>query len=537
MAESPGVYVYEKDATFNINSIESSASSFIGLFNWGPINQLIKITTNESELLEKLGRPDNSTTLYFHSASNFLKYAVPLYIVRAADENEARNAVPVGDAPVFIPNDAAYESSVSVLDDIPFIARYAGALGNNLDISCASAAGYSTWDYADEFQYAPEGDEFNLVVIDRTGAITGNAGTVLERFELLTKTEGSKKPDGSSAYVSKVLYDQSRWILAGDVEVIDFTDTGSYGVFNVTLQGGVDGNTDVDNVDWLTAAEVLRNTETLDIISNFIAGTPSMFVGNIIDTMESRQDAVAFVAPQLSDVLNNVDPVAAVKNFFNVTINKNHSYAFFVDNWKMVYDRYNDKSIWIPTSSDAAGLNSRVFVEAEPWMPSAGLNRGQLRNVIKLAWSANKAQRDLLYRDSINSIITAANGEGTVLWGDKTALKRPSAFSRLNVRNLFIVLKKSIARAARYQLFELNDEITRTIFRSSVNRYLESVQGRRGLYRYLVKCDETNNTPQVINSNEFVADIFLDPTRSINFIKLSFIAVDAGVEFSEIEGV
>jgi hypothetical protein len=529
---SPGVITREKDVSLNINSIESNASSMVGLFRWGPVNELVRITTNESELVQKMGRPDSATTISFHSALNYLTYVKPLYIVRAVDDAVALNAAPSTGTPTIVGNDGDYETVD--LTGNSFIGRYPGTLGNSLRISVADDSGFSGWEYENDFEFAPQTGEFNVVVVDEDGEITGTAGTILESYELMTKVEGSKKPNGASAYITKVLQDQSQYVLTGDLDEIIFTESGSLGIYDVSLTGGVDGN-DSANADFSTAAQALSNSETLDIISTFTSAVPAASKGTLIDTMVTRQDAVAFVAPELDDVYNNPTAADDVVDYFNSTINKNTSYAFYVDNWKLVYDKYADKNIWIPTDSDAAALHSRVFVQNEPWFSPAGLNRGQLKNVIKLAWNPNKAQRDVLYKESINSVV-AFPGEGTVLFGDKTALKRPSAFSRLNVRSLFIVLKKSIAEASKFQLFELNDQITRNVFRNAVDRYLNSVQGRRGINRYSVVCDETNNTPQVINSYEFVGDIYIDPARSINTIKLNFIAVDAGVSFEEIEG-
>lgn len=529
---SPSVITREKDVSFNINSIESNASSMVGLFRWGPVNEAMRITTNESELLQKVGRPDNATTQYFHSAVNYLTYVTPLYIVRAIDDAVALNAVPTGETAILIKNEGDYEAAT--LDGISVLARYPGSLGNTLKVSAADDVGFETWDYADEFDFAPQAGEFNMVVVDEGGELTGVPGTVVERYDLMTTVEGSKKPNGTTAYVVRAIQEQSRYIWIGDVDAIDFNASGSVGIHEVSLQGGVEGNT-ID-ADFQTALNVLSNSETIDIISTFTSTMPSTSKGHAIDVMDTRQDAVAFVAPELDDVYNNPTAADDVIEYFNTTINKNTSYAFYVDNWKMVYDKYNDKNIWIPTDSDAAALHARLFVQSEPWFSPAGLNRGQLKNVIKLAWNPNKAQRDVLYKASINSIVSMP-GEGTVLWGDKTALKRPSAFDRINVRSLFIVLKKSISQAAKYQLFEINDQITRTVFRNAVDRYLESVQGRRGIARYQVVCDESNNTAQVINSNEFVGDIYIDPARTINYIKLNFIAVASGVDFTEIEGV
>lgn len=523
---SPSVNTFERDRSFNINSIESNASSMVGLFNWGAVNELIRITTNESELVRKLGRPNKDTTVYFHSAANYLLYSVPLYVVRAIDDLVAKNAVSNGTA-TLVKNDVDYETQV--LDGIAFLAKCAGEYGNGLKISIADHEGFSDWQYKSRFDFAPEEGQFNVVVVDGEGVFSGSKGAVLEQYELLTATEGTKKQDGTSAFIGKVLKDQSQYLYLGDLTELTFTE----GLYEATLTGGVDGNS--TSADFGEAIATLSNSETLDIISSFGTTLPDNHKAALVDMCSTRQDSVAFLAPKLSDVYNNPTAADDVVDYFNTTINKNDSYGFYVDNWKLVYDKYADNTIWIPCDSDAAGIHARLFTQSEPWFSPAGLNRGQLRNVIKLAWNANKPQRDILYPAHINSIVSF-EGEGTVLFGDKTALRRPSAFNRINVRSLFIVLKKSIARAARYQLFEINDPITQSIFRNSTDRYLDTVQGRRGIRRKLVVADETNNTPAVVDSNEFVGDIFIDPARSINNIRLNFVAIDGSVEFSELEG-
>ena len=532
---SPGVITREIDRTLAINNIVANATGYVGMFRWGPANQITRINSNEVELAQTFGTPDNETSLFFHSASNYLLYANPLLVVRVVGST-AVNAVPTGEAAILVGNDADYETVP--LTGISFLARYPGVLGNSLKVSVASDTDYDNWEYADEFDYTPQAGEFNLVVVDEDGFITGNAGQVLERYELLTTTEGTKRPDGTSAYVVRVLKEQSRYVLVGDVDEIDFAQSGSVGVYEVSLQGGLDDNV-AANADFATGWALFNNSEVFDIVRAFTSGNPTSGVTAAIDTLDSREDAVAFAAPQLEDVYNNLTPETDVGDYFTTDINKNTSYAFYTDNWKLVYDKYNDREIWIPTDSDAAGLHARVFIQNEPWFSPAGLNRGQIKNVIRLAWNPSKVQRDYLYKRSINSIV-AFPGEGTVLFGDKTALRRPSAFSRINVRTLFIVLKKNIANAARYQLFEFNDPITRGVFRNAADRYLDNVQARRGIQPgqegKRVVCDETNNTAQVIDANEFVGDIYVKPNRSINTIRLNFIAVASDVQFEEIEG-
>lgn len=531
---SPGVTDVEKDLTFNIQSITSNATGYVGMFRWGPVNQVFSITTNESELVRRVAQPDAATTGFFHAAANYLLYSVPLNLVRvagsAAINSKSADTVELNQ---LVNNVDEYEDAV--LDGISFIGRYPGELGNSLRVSVANAAGFDTWAWADEFEYRPTGSQLCMVVVDEDGMFSGAAGTVLERYELMTLTPGSKKTDGSTAYLVEAVKSQSQYILVGDVSAIKFDIVSSEGIYTVSLAGGVDDN-DPDNADFVSAWDLFASKDEVDIVRAFTAFNPVTGLIRAIDVADTRQDCVVMHACQLSDVYNTVDRVTNLTTYFGSTINKPTSYAFQVDNWKMVYDKYNDRNIWIPVDSDVAGLHALVFVRNEPWFSPAGLNRGQLKNVIKLAWSSNEPQRDVLYKAGINSVV-AFKGEGTVLFGDKTALMAPSAFSRINVRTLFIVIRKAISRAARYQLFEFNDFITQSTFRKATVRYLDNVQGKRGIIDKRVVCDGSNNTPQVIDSNEFVGDIYIKPSRSINFIKLNFIAVATGVSFDEVEGV
>lgn len=538
--DSPSVVTKEKDLSFSINSITSNATGYVGLFNWGPADKITTITTNESELVKRFGEPDKQTSLYFHAAANYMYYSVPLKIVRVVGTGAlnaiASDADAASQTPILVQNDDSFNllTDATFTTQTPsFIGRYAGSLVNSLRIVAASSAAFEGWDFEDQFDYAPVGDQFNMVVVDATGLITGTIGTIIEKYELLTKNQGDKKIDGTTAFVYEALKNQSNYVYCYDAAEINFLDSAELGVYDITLTGGVDDNVQA-NADFSTGFQLFNNVDSVDIIRLFASGADTVGQIKAIDVCESRGDAVAFVSPELADVYNNLTVIEDLKEYFNVTINKNTSYGFAVDNWKLVNDKYNDMSIWIPCDSDAAGLHSRTFVTSEPWFSPAGLNRGQLKNVIKLAFNANKPQRDILYKYSINSIV-AFPGEGTVLWGDKTMLKAPSAFNRINVRTLFIVIKRAISRAARYQLFEFNDAITQALFRNATDQYLENVKGRRGIYDKRVVCDSTNNTPQIIDANEFVGDIFVKPARSINVIRLNFVAVGTGLDFSELE--
>jgi phage tail sheath protein FI len=249
-----------------------------------------------------------------------------------------------------------------------------------------------------------------------------------------------------------------------------------------------------------------------------------------------RKDCVVFVSPPQTAVVNKAGfELNNIKSWANSQFNISSSYVFVDSGWKRQYDKYNDVYRWTPLNPDIAGLCARTDYTNDPWWSPAGLNRGKIKNVAKLAWNPKKSERDDLYQIGINPVITI-KGEGTVLFGDKTFVSKPSAFDRLNVRRLFIVLEKSISRASKYSLFEFNDEFTRAQFVALIEPFLRDVKGRRGIYDYRVVCDETNNTPEVVDRNEFVGDIYVKPARSINYIHLNFVAVRTGVAFSEVVG-
>jgi phage tail sheath protein FI len=303
--------------------------------------------------------------------------------------------------------------------------------------------------------------------------------------------------------------------------------------YNKLLANGA--STTVTDAELITAYDKFKNAEEVDI-SLVMAGASSSTVAEYLvdNIVESRKDCVAFISPLMANVVNRAGQettqITAYRNMFNSS-----SYAVMDSNWKYQFDKYNNVYRWVPMNGDIAGLCVRTDFERDPWYSPAGFNRGQIKNVTKLAWNPSKTDRDELYKKGVNPIVSFP-GEGTVLYGDKTLLARPSAFDRINVRRLFIVLEKAIARAAKYSLFEFNDEFTRAQFISLVEPYLRDVQGRRGIYQYRVVCDQTNNTPEVIDRNEFIGDIYIKPARSINFIQLNFVAVRTGVAFDEIVG-
>jgi len=414
-----------------------------------------------------------------------------------------------------------------------------------------------SWEYFNRIENAPglsewqitygnnsvNSDELHIVVIDDKGYFTGTPGSVLETYRGLSRATDAKALDGTSNYYRNVINDKSRYIYAtndmsGLPSATGLTLTSSTAdTLNFPFAYGTNGK-DEGNVELgvLTRAwDLFKSKENIPDVAILITGKnrgfqlPNYLIDNIAHI---RKDCFVVVSPQYSDVVNNygyeADACVAFRNNLRDT-----SYAFMDCNYKLMYDKYNDIERWIPCCGDMAGLAVRTDQSNDAWWSFAGLNRGELANVDGLAWNPNGFHRDILYKSNINPIVKFP-GQGIYLYGDKTLQSRPSAFDRINVRRLFIVLEKAISKASQYTLFEFNDAFTRALFRNMVNPYLRTIQGRRGVYDYLVKCDETNNTPDIIDRNEFVASILIKPERSINFITLNFVAVPTGVSFQEI---
>lgn len=414
-----------------------------------------------------------------------------------------------------------------------------------------AAPGTSTWAASKNLT----ADEMHIVVYDKTGGITGYdydiAGqrtlAVLETYAFVSQAASAKKAGGGTNLYSNVVNGSQyvRWMdyptalsEAGTDPVAGSTFTRS-GIITDALSGGTDDNPTIGELD--LAYDLFGDVDTVDI-NLVMAGTcPAGTDGvthatNMIDLCELRKDCVAFISPRRADVVGVTTSAAQTTNVTGFFDNlASSSYAVFDSGYKYMYDKYNDVYRYVPLNGDIAGLAANTDNVADPWFSPAGYNRGQIRGAVKLAYNPTKAQRDIIYPKRVNPVCTFP-GQGTVLFGDKTALSRPSAFDRINVRRLFIVLEKAISTAAKYQLFEFNDEFTRAQFRNLVEPFLRDVQGRRGITDFSVVADETNNTGEVIDRNEFVADIYIKPARSINFITLNFIAVRTGVAFSEIGG-
>ena len=378
-------------------------------------------------------------------------------------------------------------------------------------------------------------DELHVVVVDEDGLFTGTKNAVLEVFEGLSRATNAKGENGQTLYYKDVITTDSEYIYwanhrAGAPAAVALSVASSAQTLPMTLSfsNGVDTSTEssVTLGNLGTAYDLFKDKNVVDV-SLVMTGRASSGVANyVIDNIaETRKDCVAFVSPTRS---SSADSIVTFRNLLSST-----SYAVIDSGYKYQYDRYNDIYRYIPLNGDIAGLCARTDETRDPWFSPAGFTRGQIKNLVKLNFNPNQAERDLLYKNGINPVVTFP-GRGTVLFGDKTMLAKPSAFDRINVRRLFIVLEKAISTAAEFALFEFNDEFTRAQFKNLVEPYLREVQGRQGITDFKVICDTTNNTGDVIDRNEFVGDIYIKPARSINFIQLNFIAVRSGVEFNEI---
>ena len=581
---SPAVTVKEIDLTGVVPNVQTSTGAFVGNFGWGPVG-VATLVSDESGLVSTFSAPTDDNSVDFHSAAYFLRYSNSLFVVRECD-SDAKNALgnnaSLGNltAQKFNNLDAFEASSIDSADGA-FIAKYPGSLGSSLKVSiCGSdsdnggATNFNAWTHKNEFDGAPgtskfvsdlngKNDEIHVVVIDQDGLITGTPDTVLETFPFLSVAKNAKRSDGTSNFYKDVLRLQSDWVYAGRLHtgdsaaVSDFigsnwdtnavktgttqdfksdfvfssaqNDFGFHsGVTSSSLGTddvlrGFDKFEDKDNieVDFLIAPESLTDTSATTIVNDLVSTAASL-----------RKDCVAVASPSRNAVvtLGTNTGILACNNTYTKS-----SYLVQDNNYLKVFDKYNDKYIKIPANSSTAGLMAATDLVAANWFSPAGSRRGRYLGITDIIVSPSKAERDALYKAGINPIANIP-GEGIILFGDKTNESRPSAFDRINVRRLFLGIERAIAIAGRNVMFEFNDEFTRAEFVNIVEPFLREIQGRRGITDFRVVCDATNNTPAVVDRNEFIASIFIKPARSINFVTLNFVAVRTGVEFEEVVG-
>ena len=553
---SPGVNVSEVDLTTVVPSVLTTSGAFAGTFKWGPVDKLV-LVDSEITLAKTFGTPDTNSAVSFFTASNFLSYGNNLTIVRAVGTTSFNADANTSQTNIQMANSDSFQATLLNTDNAnlygSFMARYPGKLGNSLSVAvCSNTATFSAWTYKGYFTSAPttsdyvtnaggSNDEMHIAIIDTGGLFSGTQGTILETFPFVSKASDASI-NGSSNYYKQVIFNNSKYVYA--VDPVDYANTNAtWGKTANTVFAKVTnqlvnlaGGTDVvpTDSDLQTAYTLFENKEQVDI-SLVVTGDASVAVQQFVidNVVTPRADCIALISPPFTAVVNQAGSETTNIQTWLTSLSRSSSYVVADSGWKYQLDKYNNVYRWIPLNGDVAGLCVYTDTIKDPWFSPAGFNRGAIKNCIKLAWNPTKTYRDTLYSAGVNPVVSFA-GQGTVLFGDKTLQSKPSAFDRINVRRLFIALEKSIGTAAKFSLFELNDEFTRGQFVALVTPFLRDIQGRRGITDFKVVCDTTNNTPNVVDSNQFVGDIYIKPARSINFIQLNFVAVGTGVDFTTI---
>ena len=590
---SPGINITEKDLTTVVPNVATTIGGIVGVFGWGPALERTRITS-ENELVELYGEPDANNFEYFWPAANYLAYGNNLLVVRAL-ENSALNSsvVAAGTAGtgLLLENTDQYETKLGSLVDL-FYAKYPGVRGDSLEVLAIDATGWAVAEtgkaasliaraagtattlqlqelkFLENFQGTPgtsadalnssgSNDEMHVMVVDKQGSFTNVSGEVLEIHGFVSKAVNARRVDGSNNYVVNVLKNESRYVYAGvpsaftsasggAAAVVGSLKTSAFENLNAAeksviggaLTTGNDGAA-VEGTQLQLAYDQFDNADIVDVTLLMAGGSSGQndaleTAKKLIAIAEARKDCVAFVSPQKASVVgqtsNTLITTAVVSD---KTAMGASNYGIMDSAWKYQYDRYRDVFVNVPMNGDMAGLCARTDFTDDPWFSPAGYTRGSIKNIVKTTWEPRAADRDELYRNSVNPLVTQL-GAGVILFGDKTMQVAPSAFDRINVRRLFIVLEKAISIAARQMLFEFNDPFTRAQFVNLIAPYLREIKGRRGITDFKVVCDSTNNTGQVVDTNNFVGDIFVKPTRSINFIQLNFVATRSDVSFSEV---
>lgn len=658
---SPGIESKETSVQSTIVRSATGRAALVGKYQWGPAFQVIQ-TTNEVELVDLFGGPNNETADYFMSAMNFLQYGNDLRLVRVVDRENAKNSSPVagniestivqggsnckvGDTldvkysntviesqarvtkvdetgkilAIFIPSAkiikhakavgeypgmssnwtielSSTSSGISVsvtlgkivvdsgillteaetakeqIDSVAFqalikkynvpavVAIYPGELGDNIEVEIVSktefdkirpgplniipAGGSRNMSARAILQYGPQTEDQYAFIVRRAGVVVSSV--------VLSTREGDKDVYGNNIFMDS-------YFAKGTSNYIFGSSRGFPKGFSgiLTLSGGLSSNTTVTAGHMMQGWDLFSDRESLHVnlmIAGAVAGEATQFSSDVqkhvVSIADERQDCLVLISPSRADLVN-VPLTRAVSNLLawrkgftdsqtpapvEANMNINTTYAEIDGNYKYQYDKYNDVNRWVPLAADIAGLCTRTDSVSQPWMSPAGLNRGQILNCIKLAIEPKQSHRDEMYQLGINPVTGFQGGEGFILYGDKTATTVPTPFDHINVRRLFNMLKKQIGDSAKYKLFELNDDFTRSSFRMEVSQYLSGIKALGGMYEYRVVCDTTNNTPQVIDRGEFVASIYVKPARSINYITLNFVATSTGADFDELIG-
>ena len=548
---SAGVQVNEIDLSIIVPQVSTSVAAFAGVFTKGPVDDYTLITSVEAFEMT-YGKPTISNYNDWYQVYNFLQYSNSIYVNRAMDDvamlNSAGEIKSTGDVFVdaaannlvknqddFELNESTYAFDDAVNNKYRFIARSAGAEGDKTRVIVANEAAMAA---GTTEIYTGAGitiDSLFTENIDQTNGeivvVVEYDGKIVERWVVSVDPAAVSPDNGKSIYIETVINRQSQYVYVKDNTATTYPyDSVSALITDGLLTGGADGTPDVQ-----AAYDVFDNKESIEIdlvIANEEAhAQAATLCGN-------RKDCIGFLGAKYDDVVG-IAPATAVENcvtYVTQTLNLGDAvgkYNAFFGNYKYQYSTILDKYIWVNVAGDAAGLRADTNTNRATWWASAGIERGALKNTVKLAFNPNQGQRDNLYKNMVNPLVSFV-GQGNLVWGQKTMQSRPSAFDRINVRGLFNELERAIEKMAKYYVFELNDAFTRTRFKATVEPFLRYVKANRGVYDFYVRCDETNNPPYVIDSNQFVADIAIKPTRTAEFLTLNFIAVGTGVDFKEI---
>jgi hypothetical protein len=572
---SPDIQVKEVDLSGVVPGVATSTGAFVGRFVWGPANDPV-LVSNEAVLTQTFGSPSvagDSETVDYLSASSFLKYGSNLYVSRGIKTSDTFNARAAGSAST-VENfdDWDTKKGGATITGNKILGKYPGAVGNSLKVSICPMSGvgvdvddaaFDGWAYKSFFDAAPglssyvdartsladsSGDEVHAVVVDSDGLFSGTPGTVLETFAFASVCTDAKTDDGQSNYILDVLNDRSSYVWGADISTeftgvsaaASFAGAGTNAVQEYALSNGANGSsltpTEVGNafddyedpdtiqVDFLIAPGMNTQDGQVTVVTDLVATAQNL-----------RKDCVVVTSPSRADVVSQTPADAVTKSVAFANRLTASSYLIVDNNYLKVYDKYNDQYVYIPAASSTAGIMSATDLNAAPWFSPAGQRRGQYFGITSLAYNPIKSQRDTLYKAGVNPIVTLP-GQGTILFGDKTKLGRPSAFDRINVRRLFLTIERAIKGAAQNVMFEFNDEFTRAELVNIIEPFLREIKGRRGITDFRVVADETNNTADVIDNNQFIASVFIKPARSINFVTLNFVAVRTGVSFDEVVG-
>jgi phage tail sheath protein FI len=580
-SESPAVVVKEIDLTGGVPNVQTSTGAVVGNFRWGPVEERVLIA-NEQQLIDTFATPNTSNSISFHTAAYFTRYSNAMQTVRILDSDASNAVCTIGQTSSYavggytnpvVKNKSNFTAQTSALDSDghTWVARYPGALGNSLAVhvcpQSTSDSAFNNWAYKSNFDAAPGtsayaaardglNDEMHIAVVDKNGVFSGTKGTVLETYPYVSVAPDAKGDDGSTNYAINVINERSEYVHQVDWDSA-FQTAGNAGVAltpgttknyvgnseNVkmyTFDSGADA-TGIRAAEFLTGYDLFEDKDQVEIDfliapSFTTSTTQTTIVNDLVSTAVARKDCVVVTSPARDDIINLTNETTITNNIVATVGNFTKSSYLIIDgNYLKVYDKYNDQYIQIPASSSTAGLMAETDRVSAPWFSPAGMRRGQYLGVTSIDYNPNKTNRDTLYKAGINPVVNMA-GSGAMLFGDKTALNRPSAFDRINVRRLFLVLERAIARAAEGVLFEFNDEFTRAEFVNIIEPVLRDVKGRRGITDFRIVADTTVNTPEVIDRNEFIANIFIKPARSINYVTLNFVAVRTGVDFTEVVG-